>query len=270
MEFKMVAKYWDNDCEEYVLTMASQHNVLVDKYYSTDATEYVTHYSCSHTSIEVEETDLTVAVFADGSYKTYCNIHEYCQSVEWWDYRKVFPKAVLKKMPPRDGYNSTKTIHIDETCVCPGCKELEQHRHDRVIHGLSAFRKTYSMQELWVRLNHVLYSTDTEICCTSKTYCGPIGIAGHGDVTAYFHTDVWSYIDDHGNRVLSEKGMENLDTPYSDHDEYWVRNINVEEFWVKEWYWDSLTQEDKNMIVFMAIHAGLDAIKIIPNRHCKY
>ena len=266
-EFKMVAKYWDWDEDEYVLTMAKPCNVWVGEYFSTDITEYVTCYSCGHISVETEETCNTVVVFADGSHKVYCNKYEYCQSIDLWDYRKIFPKAILKKMPPKD--NLVGTRYINEECVCPGCKDLCRHKDDRIIHGLSAFNQVYNMQELWVRLNHVLYSTDTEICCTSKAYCGPIGITGHGDITAYFHTDVWSYLDDYGNRVLSERGMKNLENPYSDHDEYWVKNIIVEEIWVKEWYWDSLTQEEKNMIVFMTTHSGLDSITIIPNKHCK-
>lgn len=230
-------------------------NVIVASGYEKTCYINRLHCSCGHCHEEIaEEYTSDVYLYGDGSIS-----HENSM---------VFNDMSSMSSVDADELDFEYAFYtdIDVDDVCPSCAaSVAGHEDDFVIHGLSAFSRT-DLDGIWNRFIKVATNKDIAICCTSKAYCGPVGVAGHGEVEAYFQTDVWSYVNESGDRQVSERGFYNLANPYSDHDEYFVRNLNIEVFWVKDWYWDELDVDEQKKIAFMASCLGLP-ITLIHSRH---
>lgn len=85
-----------------------------------------------------------------------------------------------------------------------------------------------------------------ELCCSWKTQ--PIGGCGFylsGEVTVAANRDVWSHVNELGDRVIGEESLywdslierkENLDLTQWDHTEFFVIPHEIRGFWIKDWF----------------------------------
>ena len=254
----MIVKYEDG----YVTVNPYTTSVCVGTHYTSDV--YCTYnvYSCGHI---MEDGDQREEYQNNWYLDTKGNCSLYCSQYEAVDYNmfrlEQFPKHIRKELLASTMQEHPK--YVNKNCRCQGCRNAVRHLNDYVIHGLSAYNHCYNLNDIWKRCKSIKAS-DYELCCTSSIYPGPIGIAGHGDIVSYFDNDCWSYIDNHSKRCIGK--LNNV----SDHNEYWVRNIKPDKFWVKEWFWEKLSHEDKSFIIFMAKSIwNLSEIDIIPDKYNK-
>jgi hypothetical protein len=230
-------------------------------------------YQCGHeeTRKDISEYHNTYVVFGDGSTKCTYNPYEYryysfgainrLPDVEEFS---LFPKRIRENLPC-DEYREEEIIQEIED-VCPGCKRAKTLGDLIVTHGVSAFNRADSFEEIYSRLLKMnfakeLYPEAEFCCCSEGTYIGPIGIAVKGNITAYFETDVYSYILENGKRGWCNEHK-------SDHDEYWVTAPEIQYLWVKEWYWETLDKGQRQMLAFIVSNCyKTNLIKLVSGRH---
>lgn len=241
---------------------------LIDNYYT------VFCYSCGHKCYGDIEEDMeynySMYLYGDGSFS---RIHSGYVTVNWEQYEDIsrFGKWINGHIP-KDGEYANEII-IEEPC--DGCQWAIAHKDDTVNHGLQAFRKGDSrdVEESMQRLDDILSHPEWEVCCTNDhIFCGPIGITGTGNVSAYYPVDIWSEIDEDGSRCVTERGMERLKeyresgTLLSDHDEYFVRSFTPTALWVKRWFYDRLAPVDRLTIRKKAQALGIELV-FVRQRH---
>lgn len=268
---------YNNLKKEYVTVNPSE--VVVNELCVTDIHYKKYTYACGHvyygTEDEYEEDPSTWYIYGDGS----CSLsHSGIVTLNWDQYKDLdrFGKAAKNNLLKAVNYAKGVTeihsnpngviydmyiyheehIYVDE--LCEGCHGALAHKNDLVNHGLQAFRikNVDDINEALKRLDDIINNPDWEVCCSnSSTYIGPIGVSGYGNVVAYYPVDVWSIVDgDSSTRCIAQRGTERLKeyresgTLLSDHDEYFVKYLNPTAIWVKEWYWEQLSPEQRREI----------------------
>lgn len=273
----MVAR--NNLTGEYEIV--TENKVVVCNVYYDYSCTYVEEYTCGHRVI-IDTDDSTdddnYFLFADGHIE-YVDPDEDDYSPEYEAVSKWSNLQIRNiKNLDTDIQNTLadlKNKHFNEVCytlcvdstsikmhyindICCGCKESQHHMNDRVTHGLSAFNRCKNVDEIRDRLNFVLNNKTTEICCTSNNFCGPIGVSGYGNITACFHTDVWSQVSDNGKRIIDFDKLDNS----SDHNEYWVTEMKPDTLWVKNWFWKDKYPQEQELIKQMAADANLKLLLV--------
>lgn len=234
---------------------AAESQVCIGWFKAQIVTDSAYVYDCGHVYVYDRNIEERMAyAYADGSIRdTFTGL----MSVKDWtteEFNHITKKYVLKDMTLEFGLmkSSRKNVQkVDTPCI--GCVSAIGHKMDFVIHGLSAYRVT-SLAGMKERLQFVLENKDNEVCFTSNIYPGPVGVGGYGDITAYFYTDICSFKrKTNGQRGVTPTGCERLrgEGRMSTHDEYWVKQFTPTEFWVKRWYWDSLSDTQKEELETM-------------------
>ena len=155
-------------------------------------------------------------------------------------------------------YLAGLNVFIDEEC--DNCRDSSQwkqeHRPDSLLqgsiycHGLATgfSGQHLSIQEITSRVLAIpeIEKKGGELCCSWKTQ--PIGGCGFylsGEVTVAANRDVWSHVNELGNRVIGEESLywdsliekkEDLDLTQWDHTEFFVIPHKIRGFWVKDWF----------------------------------
>ena len=246
----------------YVTINESQ--VVIDSGCTLVIARDIETYECGH-SIHKDTNDHVEHwyLYGDGTIKDECSDYV---SYAYHSHITLKRSCVC----PKERVYIRNVAYIDTPCY--GCMNAKGHENDVINHGLQAFRmaeESATCTDSLVRVRDILCNHSWEICCTNRNeYCGPIGITGTGDVIAYFPTDVYSM--PINKRTILDLGLTKLrnclilgDKDIS-HDEYWVCNLEIQYIWVKEWYWNTLTQEEREMVLFMtATYSKINTIKIV-------
>lgn len=149
-------------------------------------------------------------------------------------------------------------IFLDKECF--HCRESRQwkqeHKPDNLLqgsiycHGLATgfSGQHLSIQEITSRVLAIpeIEKKGGELCCSWKTQ--PIGGCGFylsGEVTVAANRDVWSHVNELGDRVIGEEPLywdslierkEDLDLTQWDHTEFFVIPHEIRGFWIKDWF----------------------------------
>lgn len=119
-----------------------------------------------------------------------------------------------------------------------------------VSHGVSAYNsvntgnESEAVHEALFRIKEISKNPQWEICGADKHFfIGPIGILGSGYTTQYYPNDVMSRLDE-----ISRKREATCLSHSSDHDEHFFKCSKIRALWVKEWFWQDLSESSKQKI----------------------
>ena len=116
-------------------------------------------------------------------------------------------------------------------------------------HGLSAYRGSRSVREIFRSVNDIQSHPEWELCCTDTIYndqslVGDYGLYVKGELTGLFNGDCWSEIDSQGNRYATRSNPIDLDDLFDlradenySHRQYceaWVKNVQIVGVWITE------------------------------------
>lgn len=256
--------------ENYVTINPAE--VVVGEMWVTDTYYNVYQYTCGHKYYEcAEQYPSQIYIYGDGSWGR-CHTGYILANGDIYCDTSSFGKHI-KSMLPKEEIDHVEEIYVD--MVCEGCQEALSHKNDLVNHGLQAFCKgdVNDINSSIKRIDDILENPEWEICCSNKSiYIGPIGITGHGNVTAYFPIDVYSKIDENtSERYISEIGTDRLSEYRKfgsdiDHDEYFVKTLNPTAIWVKEWYWERLSPDERRVVKNKAQALNIELV-FVEKRH---
>lgn len=170
----------------------------------------------------------------------------------------------------------------DIQAECPECEARKvyelPYRTRYVSHGLNAYKKDWYANALLRGLD-IIKNPQWEICCSSiQNNIGPFGLWGKGDETLCFKHNVWSYVGEDGRRHIGDKYLdiegylempidfkpEDIEQVYiadlllfdrnqdgkdgKYHSEHWVSNFKPTHLWVKKYFWDKQSEEERSNI----------------------
>ena len=124
------------------------------------------------------------------------------------------------------------------------------HVNDTVYHGMANPFYKLSEKETFELINkgdiavadsslfNIINNKNIEISVSNKPVYSHIGIKGKADILAYFTSDVGSYVQDNGKRVVRGNSLLNRfihkREKKGNYHEGFARNFNIESLWVKE------------------------------------
>lgn len=159
------------------------------------------------------------------------------------------------------------TIHaVCDDCACAAYHAQEaaersaalsawRNNHSPILdeltyaHGLSAYRGSRSVQEIFRSVDEIQSHPEWELCCTDTIYndqslVGEYGLYVKGELTGLFNGDCWSEIDSHGNRYATRSNPIDLDDLFdlragenNYHREYceaWVKDARIVGVWITD------------------------------------
>lgn len=160
-------------------------------------------------------------------------------------------------------YNMLSThIVINETKeeLCDNCYKVQQIKEQNdfsvfdsmlLSHGLATgYSGMVTINDCIDRAYEIYQNPDWEICCSNYTQkIGAFGFVCKGENTFVSCHDVWSRLNALGQRVFNVnsnneedsicydrlKYVHNIITKQYDHSEHFVKNVQIQYFWIKEW-----------------------------------
>ena len=108
--------------------------------------------------------------------------------------------------------NGQFIVHVKVEYKCQSCTMQDFRRRmapafNKLVwtHGLSAYSRTHTVREAVERLHETLTHNEWEICVTeSDAWVGPYGLYLKGSLTGLFDGDVWSTVNDEGQRISDQ------------------------------------------------------------------
>ena len=116
-------------------------------------------------------------------------------------------------------------------------------------HGLSAYRGSRSVQEIFRSVDEIRSHPEWELCCVDTIYgdkslVGEYGLYVKGGLTGLFDGDCWSEIDSQGNRYATRSNPIDIDDLFDlradenySHREYceaWVKDARIVGVWITD------------------------------------
>ena len=103
-------------------------------------------------------------------------------------------------------------VHVKVNYKCQSCIMQDFRRRmapafNELVwtHGLSAYSRTHTVREAVERLHNTLTHNEWEICVTeSDAHVGPYGLYLKGSLTGLFDGDVWSTVNEEGQRISDQ------------------------------------------------------------------
>ena len=133
------------------------------------------------------------------------------------------------------------------------------HVNDTVYHGMANPFYKLSEKETFELINkgdiavadsslfNIINNKNIEISVSNKPVYSHIGIKGKADILAYFTSDVGSYVQDNGKRVVKGNSLLNRfihkREQKGNYHEGFARNFNIESLWVKENFYNKNKKE---------------------------
>ena len=133
------------------------------------------------------------------------------------------------------------------------------HVNDTVYHGMGNPFYKLSEKEAFELIDkgniaiadsslfNIINNKNIEISVSNKPIYSPIGIKGKADILAYFTSDVGSYVQDNGKRVVKGNSLLNRfihkREQKGNYHEGFARNFNIESLWVKENFYNKNKKE---------------------------
>ena len=166
-----------------------------------------------------------------------------------------------KDMFSIEAFNSTHIV-ISETKeeLCDNCYKVQQIKEQNdfsvfnsmlLSHGLATgYSVMVTINDCIDRAYEIYQNPDWEICCSNYTQkIGAFGFVCKGENTFVSCHDVWSRLNALGQRVFNVnsnneedsicydrlKYVHNIITKQYDHSEHFVKNVQIQYFWIKEW-----------------------------------
>lgn len=139
------------------------------------------------------------------------------------------------------------------------------------IHGLSAFSRTHSPEEIQGRIKNINTHPEWELCACAGAkgdvnYCGPFGLYITGEVTGAFANDVYSFVHPKWGRIPlfdTQAGYDEVEGgTYADfciqspngwygddecpciHTEAFVRKASIKGVWVRDYFYTQERTQD--------------------------
>ena len=196
-------------------------------------------------------------------------------------------------------YNMLSThIVINETKeeLCDNCYKVQQIKEQNdfsvfdsmlLSHGLATgYSGMVTINDCIDRAYEIYQNPDWEICCSNYTQkIGAFGFVCKGENTFVSCHDVWSRLNALGQRVFNVnsnneedsicydrlKYVHNIITKQYDHSEHFVKNVQIQYFWIKEWAIGNtneciITKEDCEKLKAILQDLGYD-LKIVKSRN---
>ena len=152
----------------------------------------------------------------------------------------------------------SQTVTNEE--LCDNCYKVQQIKEQNdfsvfdsmlLSHGLATgYSGMVTINDCIDRAYEIYQNPDWEICCSNYTQkIGAFGFVCKGENTFVSCHDVWSRLNALGERVFDVnsndeedsicydriKYVHNIVTKQYDHSEHFVKNIQIQYFWIKEW-----------------------------------
>ena len=144
--------------------------------------------------------------------------------------------------------------------LCDNCYKVQQIKEQNdfsvfdsmlLSHGLATgYSGMVTINDCIDRAYEIYQNPDWEICCSNYTQkIGAFGFVCKGENTFVSCHDVWSRLNALGERVFDVnsndeedsicydrlKYVHNIITKQYDHSEHFVKNVQIQYFWIKEW-----------------------------------
>ena len=160
----------------------------------------------------------------------------------------------------KDMFSCSIVISKTKEELCDNCYKVQQIKEQNdfsvfdsmlLSHGLATgYSGMVTINDCIDRAYEIYQNPDWEICCSNYTQkIGAFGFVCKGENTFVSCHDVWSRLNALGERVFDVnsndeedsicydriKYVHNIVTKQYDHSEHFVKNIQIQYFWIKEW-----------------------------------
>ena len=151
--------------------------------------------------------------------------------------------------------DKSKKINFDDIIRA----NASAHLNDTVYHGMASPFYKLSEKETFELINkgdiavadsslfNIINNKNIEISVSNKPVYSHIGIKGKADILAYFTSDVGSYVQDNGKRVVKGNSLLNRFIHKREqkgkYHEGFARNFSIESLWVKENFYNKNKKE---------------------------
>nr|DAE83082.1 MAG TPA: hypothetical protein [Caudoviricetes sp.] len=146
------------------------------------------------------------------------------------------------------------TYHAQEAAERSAALSAWRDNHNPILdgltyaHGLSAYRGSRSVHEIFRSVDEIRSYPEWELCCTDTIYgdnslVGEYGIYVKGTLTGLFEGDCWSEIDSQGNRYATRSNPIDLDDLFDlracennsrNYCEAWIKNASIVGVWITD------------------------------------
>ena len=160
----------------------------------------------------------------------------------------------------KDMFSCSIVISKTKEELCDNCYKVQQIKEQNdfsifdsmlLSHGLATgYSGMVTINDCIDRAYEIYQNPDWEICCSNYTQkIGAFGFVCKGENTFVSCHDVWSRLNALGERVFDVnsndeedsicydriKYVHNIITKQYDHSEHFVKNVQIQYFWIKEW-----------------------------------
>lgn len=160
----------------------------------------------------------------------------------------------------KDMFSCHMVISKTKEELCDNCYKVQQIKEQNdfsifdsmlLSHGLATgYSGMVTINDCIDRAYEIYQNPDWEICCSNYTQkIGAFGFVCKGENTFVSCHDVWSRLNALGQRVFNVnsnneedsicydrlKYVHNIITKQYDHSEHFVKNVQIQYFWIKEW-----------------------------------
>ena len=160
----------------------------------------------------------------------------------------------------KDMFSCSIVISKTKEELCDNCYKVQQIKEQNdfsvfdsmlLSHGLATgYSGMVTINDCIDRAYEIYQNPEWEICCSNYTQkIGAFGFVCKGENTFVSCHDVWSRLNALGERVFDVnsndeedsicydriKYVHNIVTKQYDHSEHFVKNIQIQYFWIKEW-----------------------------------
>ena len=259
-----------------------------DDYYDCDEEEEEDNYNC-----------LNAITYRDDTTKDILSNLDIELSKLDKDNSSFYLSEIIVRSYKDKNYNMLSThIVINETKeeLCDNCYKVQQIKEQNdfsvfnsmlLSHGLATgYSGTVTINDCIDRVYEIYQNPDWEICCSNYTQkIGAFGFVCKGENTFVSCHDVWSRLNALGQRVFNVnsndeedsiccdrmKYVHNVITKQYNHSEHFVKNVQIQYFWIKEWAIGNtneciITKEDCEKLKAILQDLGYD-LKIVKSRN---
>ena len=196
----------------------------------------------------------------------------------------------------KDMFSCSIVISKTKEELCDNCYKVQQIKEQNdfsifdsmlLSHGLATgYSGMVTINDCIDRAYEIYKNPNWEICCSNYTQkIGAFGFICKGENTFVSCHDVWSRLNALGQRVFSVdsndeedsiccdrmKYVHNVITKQYNHSEHFVKNVQIQYFWIKEWAIGNtneciITKEDCEKLKAILQDLGYD-LKIVKSRN---
>ena len=186
----------------------------------------------NHSDSEVSDNIREIVESCGNPDMDYCvTVHEYCDNCI------VDAEEEAELQEARDAVNVWRNNHNP---ILDGLT---------YAHGLSAYRGSRSVQEIFHSVDEIQSHPEWELCCVDTIYgdkslVGEYGLYVKGELTGLFDGDCYSEIDSQGNRYATRSTPIDLDDLFDcragenyshrNYCEAWIKNAKIVGVWITE------------------------------------